>query len=160
MARRSAPHADLWFGTFLIAVCAATLWETRGIPPGTFEPLGSAPVPQAVAVSIIVLTLAVMVRAWLSARAGRRGGVPSAAAPRLADAALVSALTIVYALALHFRLGRFDVLSSVYLFLTIGLLVRFERKSLPIVAAVSLIVGFGCQYVFTRVFVVDLPGAF
>ena len=42
----------------------------------------------------------------------------------------------------------------------IGLLVRFQRRHLPWVALVGVSMGYGCQYVFTRVFVVDLPGAF
>ena len=32
-----------------------------------------------------------------------------------------------------------------------------KPATLPIAAAIGLIMGFGCQYLFTRVFVVDLP---
>ncbi|MGI9334015.1 MAG: tripartite tricarboxylate transporter TctB family protein [Gammaproteobacteria bacterium] len=159
MQRKPSPRADLGLGAFLIAVCAAVLYESRAIPPGTFEPLGSAPVPQTVASLIIVLSLAVMVRAWRSLRAGQSDGRPDVV-PRWADAALAAALTVVYALTLEFRIGRFDVLTTLYLFATIGLLVRFRRRSLPAVALVAAVVGFGCQLLFTRVFVVDLPGAF
>lgn len=159
MQRKATPRADLGLGAFLIAVCAATLWESSDIPPGTFEPLGSAPVPQAVASLIIVLSLVVMIRAWRRLRAAERA-VESEVIPRWADAALIAALTVVYCLALHFRLGRFDVLTTVYLFATIGLLLRFQRKSLLTVAIVSALAGFGCQFVFTRIFIVDLPGAF
>lgn len=140
-------------------VCAATLWETRKIPPGTFEPLGSAPVPQAVAWTILALSLLIMWRGWRALRAGHEVEAP-AVTPRWADALMVAALTIVYALALQLRLGRFDVVTTVYLIVAIGLLVRFRRRSLPAVALVSAITGFGCQFIFTRVFIVDLPGAF
>lgn len=159
MLRKPTPRTDLALGTFLVAVCAATLWETREIPPGTFEPLGSAPVPQAVAGLIIALSLLVMFRAWRELRAGHIQESPDVA-PRWADALMVAALTIVYALALHVRLGRFDVVSTIYLIVTIGLLVRFRRRSLPAVVAVSAITGFGTQFIFTRIFIVDLPGAF
>ena len=50
--------------------------------------------------------------------------------------------------------------AKLFLFVTIALLLRFRRRSLPVIAAVSAIVGFGCQIVFTKVFIVDLPGAF
>ena len=92
-------------------------------------------------------------------RAGHSPETPDVT-PRWADALMVAALTIVFALALHFRLGRFDVISTIYLIVTIGLLVRYRRRSLPAVVLVSAITGFGCQFVFTRIFVVDLPGAF
>ena len=159
MHRPASPVVNLWLGAFLIAVCAASLWETRDIPPGTFEPLGSAPVPQAVALVVIVLVLVVMVRAWLQLRSGAPRPADDVK-PRWGDAAAVAGLTVLYVLALHLRLGRFDVLSAIYLFITIALLVRFRRGSLPIIAGISALTGFGCQYVFTRVFVVDLPGAF
>ncbi len=159
MQRQPSPRADLAFSAFLIVVCAATLWETREIPPGTFEPLGSAPVPQVVAGLIMGLSLLIMARAWQALRAGERGDGPDVV-PRWTDAVVVAALTVVYALALHARLGRFDVVTTVYLFVTIGVLLRLRRRSLPAVALVSALTGFGCQFVFTRVFVVDLPGAF
>ncbi len=159
MAARGSPRFDLGFGAFLVAVCAVVLWEARDIPPGSFEPLGSGPAPRAAAWHSIGLTLTVMLRAWRALRAAAPAGEPGVA-PRWADAIMVGALTVVYALALHLRIGRFDVLSTCYLFVTIGLLLRFSRRSLPIVAVVSAIVGFGCQIVFTKVFIVDLPGAF
>jgi len=159
MAGKASPRFDLGFSAFLIALCAVVLWEARDIPEGTFEPLGSGPVPRAVAGLIIVLSLTVMVRAWRALRAEGPAEAPLVV-PRWADALLVAAITIVYALALHLRLGRFDVLSTVYLFVTISMLLRFRRRSLPIVALVSAIVGFGCQIAFTKVFIVDLPGAF
>ncbi|MDH3452637.1 MAG: hypothetical protein OEN20_09465, partial [Gammaproteobacteria bacterium] len=121
MQRNPTPRTDIGFAAFLVAVCAATLWETREIPPGSFEPLGSAPVPQAVAGLILVLSLLVMVRAWRQLRAGA-GNAPPDVEPRWADVLVVAAFTVAYALALHLRLGRFDVLTAVYLFITIGLL--------------------------------------
>ena len=158
MSRSTSPVADLCFGGFLLAACSAVLWESRDIPPGTFEPLGSGPVPRVVAGVIIVLTVYVMLRAWTTLHAGVARKDPDAPAPRWADVLVLSALTLAYALALHLRLGRFDMLSSVYLFLAIGVLVRFERRRLPVVAGVALLTGFGSQFLFTRVFVVDLPG--
>ena len=159
MDRKASPIADLWIGVLFIVTCAVVLWETRDIPPGTFEPLGSAPIPQAVAGLIILLTLIVMGKAWLSLTRGEGAGefdVP----PRYADAAMLCALTVAYAIALHLRIGRFDVLTTVYLSLTIGMLVRFARSSLLTVVIVSAITGFGAQYAFTQIFVVDLPGAY
>ena len=151
------PRTDLALGLFLIVVCGAVLWEARTIPPGVFEPLGSAPIPQTTAGLIILLALVVMARAL---RALRTGAAPPAAdlALRPLDAAAVIALSALYVLAMAFRLVDFAILTTVFLILTIGILTRFERRLLPIVVVLALITGFGCQYVFTRIFVVDLPG--
>jgi hypothetical protein len=159
MDRKASPIADLWIGVLFIVTCAVVLWETRDIPPGTFEPLGSAPIPQAVAVLIILLTLVIMAKAWLSLKRGETAG-DAQVPPRYADAAMLCALTVAYVTALHLRIGRFDVLTTIFLFITIGILVRFGRKSLLTIGIVSAITGFGAQYAFTQVFVVDLPGAF
>lgn len=154
----SNPRTDIGLGLFLVVVCGAVLWETRKIPPGTFEPLGSAPVPQATAGLIMLLALVVMGRAWLALHRGT--AVAKAPDPELRprDAAAVVGLTFLYVLAMHYRVLNFAIVTSVFLFLTIGFLVRFRKRLLPFVVLIAVITGYGCQYVFTRVFVVDLPG--
>jgi len=159
MKKETSPVADLWLGAFILIVCAATIWEVADLPAGTFEPLGSGPVPRWTAAIIIGLTLWVMFSAWHRIRGGWQSDAPDVA-PRWADVLMVCAVTIVYALLLHFRVARFDLLTTAYLFLTIGLLVRFRVQSLLAVAIVSAVVGFGSYIIFTKVFVVDLPGAF
>ena len=155
----SSPRIDLGLGLFLIVVCGAVLWEARTIPPGVFEPLGSAPIPQATAGLIVLLALVVMGRAL---RALLRGARARPAAEELAlrplDAAAVIAFTVLYVLAMALRLVDFAILTALFLLVTIGALVRFERRLLPLILAIALVTGFGCQYVFTRIFVVDLPG--
>lgn len=138
-----------------IAGCLAVLWETRDIPPGTFEPLGSAPVPQAVALLIIALCLAVIVTAMRRpAMAEDEPGYD----PRPLDAFVVCAFTIVYVAVMQARLLDFAPLTALFLFATIAFLTRLNLRSLPTAALVAVVTGWGCQYVFTRVFVVDLPG--
>jgi len=155
----SSPRTDIGVCLFLVVVCAAVLWESRKIPPGSFEPLGSAPLPQAVAGLVILLCLIVMGRAWLVlARRSERPREDAGFEPRARDAAATIGLTALYIVAMQLRLTSFAVMTAVFLFVTIGLLVRFERRLLPVAAIVALIAGFGCQYVFTRIFVVDLPG--
>ena len=56
------------------------------------------------------------------------------------------------------RVVDFAILTALFLLVTIGTLTRFERRLLPLIVVLALVVGFGCQYVFTRIFVVDLPG--
>ncbi|MGF1475013.1 MAG: tripartite tricarboxylate transporter TctB family protein, partial [Geminicoccaceae bacterium] len=77
---------------------------------------------------------------------------------RWLDAMGVTVLTLVYVAAMHGRLFGFAILTTVFLILTIGLLTRFQVRTLPWVVGIAAATGFGCQYLFTRVFIVDLPG--
>jgi hypothetical protein len=158
MPNGSSPRTDLALGLFLIVVCGAVLWEARTIPPGVFEPLGSAPIPQATAGLIILLALVVMGRALLALRRDAPAGPAEDLALRPLDAAAVIGLSVLYVLAMALRLLDFALLTALFLMVTIGALTRFERRLLPIIVVLALATGFGCQYVFTRIFVVDLPG--
>lgn len=154
----SSPRTDIGLALFLIVVCGAVLWEARSIPPGVFEPLGSAPIPQATAGLILLLALVVMGRALHALRQEARARPAEDLALRPLDAAAVIAFTALYVLAMALRLFDFAILTTLFLVVTIGALTRFERRLLPLIVVLALVTGFGCQYVFTRIFVVDLPG--
>ena len=153
MNERLDPRLEIGVALLMIVISATALFGTMDIPPGKFEPLGSAPVPQAVAGLIIILALGLIVRACIDQRP-----LAASSADRYLDATAVVVLTLLFVVAMHYRLATFAILTSIYLIITVGFLTRFRRRSLPAVIAVGLITGFGCQYVFTRVFVVDLPG--
>ncbi len=72
MGDGSNPRTDIGVCLFLIVVCCAVLVEAAKLPPGSFEPMGSAPIPQATAGLIIFLCLVVMAKA---ARMMMRGEV-------------------------------------------------------------------------------------
>jgi len=154
----SQPRTDIGVALVVIVLCCAVLWEARGLPPGSFEPLGSAPVPQAVAGLIVLLCLVVMAKAVLAIARGTTVATDEPDfSPRLPDALIVFGLTVLYVLVMAFRLTGFAIVTSLFLFVAIAFLTRFERRMLPLAAAIGLVMGYGCQYVFTRVFVVDLP---
>jgi hypothetical protein len=64
---------------------------------------------------------------------------------------------VVYVLLMQLRVAGFAVITAAFLFIAIAYLTRFAPRSLPVAALVGLIMGYGCQYIFTQVFVVDLP---
>jgi hypothetical protein len=156
----STPRWELAVSLFIIGVCLVVLWETRDIPPGVFEPLGSAPVPQATATVILLLSAVVAAAAVRRMRTEARVSFESREGykPRPVDAIVVALLAIVYVFALQERVMDFAPLTAIFLFAAIGFLSRFAVRSLAWGAAVAAVTGWGVQYVFTRVFVVDLPG--
>ncbi len=149
---------EIWASILIIAVCAVVIYETLDLPPGSFEPLGSAPVPQATAGIIIILSIVVIVNAFRPRRADiseDTDDVPD----EPVSAFLLCAATLLYVLTLHFRLLGFGTLTAIYLFALISALERFQLKSTIIAAVIAVIGGYGIQYLFTQVFVVDLPAS-
>ena len=150
------PRTNIAVALALTGVAAAALWETRKIPPGSFEPLGSAPIPQVTAGLVILLCLWVIGTAWR--RMGQGSRLVDEVPPRRVDTILVLLATVAYVAAMHAKLTDFAIMTTIFLVLTIGLLVRFERRRWPVVVLVAAVMGYGCQYLFTRIFVIDLPG--
>ncbi|MEM0908543.1 MAG: tripartite tricarboxylate transporter TctB family protein [Pseudomonadota bacterium] len=158
MDLQGAPRWELGVAAFFVLACSVVLWETRSIPPGTFEPLGSAPVPQATAIFIMLLSIAVGVRAVRRLSTVSDLSEPLDYQPRPLDALAVALITIVYVLLLDARLLDFAPLTAIFLFIVISLLARFGFKAMVGAAVAGAVTGWGAQYIFTRVFVVDLPG--
>jgi hypothetical protein len=154
---------DIGVSIFLIGVCAVMIWDTRDIPPGSFEPLGAGPIPRMIGYTVIIICLIVIVKAVLKWRRLKdpENIQPSEQAlpyrPRPKDAALILGLTVIYGLAMAYELTRFSISTTVFLFITISLLTHWDRRSMLIGAIIAVVMGFGCQYLFTEVFVVDLP---
>ncbi|MCF3936679.1 tripartite tricarboxylate transporter TctB family protein [Acuticoccus sp. M5D2P5] len=146
----------LGVSVFFVLVCLAVLWETRDIPPGTFEPLGSAPVPQGTALLVLALSVVIGLSAWRSR--GEDPPIDPSERPHVVDAAATAILTVAYVAALQARLLDFAPMTTLYLFATIGFLTRFRLRALIVAAIVSAAMGWGAAFIFTRFFVVDLPG--
>jgi uncharacterized membrane protein len=157
MSEESSPKTDIGVSLFLIVVCSLVLWEARRIPPGVFDPLGSAPIPRAVAGLIIFLCLVVMVQALRRWMRGERATGETEFSLRYLDAVGVVVVTLIYILGLALELTSFAILTTVFLTFTIGFLNRFRRRALMVALVLGLVMGFGCEYLFTQVFVVDLP---
>lgn len=179
---------DIGLMIFIIGVCVAVLVESWDLPPGTFEPLGSGPVPRVIAYIIIVLCSIILVRAAITLRknSGRRvngeesGFSPEEAAarfnPRPLSAVAVLFLSGLYIVILYLGIMGFGIVTTLFLFgiivFLIGrepvrafrrLITTFDRTHLEaarpvlIAAVIAVIMGFGCEFVFTEVFYVDLP---
>lgn len=179
---------DIGLMTFIIAVCVAVLVESWDLPPGTFEPLGSGPVPQAIAFLIIGLCSIILVRAFIEL--ARHNGVQKTEEennigaeekaagfrPRPWSAVAVLLLSGLYVGILYLGIMGFGILTVFFLFGIIVFLVGLEpvhafgrlittidrkhlaaAKPILIAAAIAVIMGFGCEIVFTEIFYIDLP---
>lgn len=154
------PIAEIGVCSFVIAICAVFWNEAAKLPPGSFEPLGSGPVPKYTAIVVILCCLVVILRAVRKVANGPglgaefrnefTGGSP-------AGAIVLVVVTLIYAVILHYKLLPFGVVTFLYLFALIWLLEDMRIKSALPAAIVAALASFGVEYLFTNVFIVDLP---
>lgn len=158
MERR--PLTEIGVSALVLLVCAVFWIQAYRLPPGTFEPLGSGPVPMYTAAIVILCCLIVMVRGFIALSRGPgvaasfdaefRGGSPR-------GALWMIGMTIVYVALLHMRVASFGVVTFVFLTLLIWALEGFRMRTLLPALITAAIASFGAEYLFTQVFVVDLP---
>ncbi|MGQ7843295.1 tripartite tricarboxylate transporter TctB family protein [Granulosicoccus sp. 3-233] len=152
--------AEIGVCTLIILVCVVILWQAAGLPPGSFEPLGSAPVPQATAGIVILCCLIVIVKAVAQIRRHpplRRHVRDELSGRSPWNAIVMFGGTLAYVGLLQIGLLSFGLLTFVFLLLLIMTLNRFSKRSLLPASITAALFGFGLEYLFTRVFVVDLP---
>jgi len=166
MAQETSSKVELGFSIFLIVFNIVVFWETLDLPPGTFDPVGSAGFPRIVSVAIGVLSLVILIRAVRRIVVGSKKATVSESQqtavsptfrPRYDLALGFYALSVAFASVLALRWISFAISTALFLFISIGMLTRFYYKRLPVAVIIALVIGFGCQYIFTQVLVLDLP---
>ena len=149
---------EIGTASLILAVCVILWVQASRLPPGTFEPLGSGPVPQWTAAIVIVCCLIVIGSA---ARRLLTSGAPEAPPEdpvgTRRTALLLCVLTVVYVGLLDFGAASFGVITFGFLTLLIWGLEGFRRRVLGPALVTAAIAAFGAEYLFTNVFVVDLP---
>ncbi len=142
-----------WFACgFGLLVAAVLLVAARNIAPPIFDPVGSAALPRICAVALIGTGLGIVLEAWLRAR--RDLTPPATQAMRPATFGTV-ALMAAYLAAMQFGLG-FTLATVLFTAAAIPLVAR-SMRSIPLAIGTALLLGFGCNWLFTSVFFVDLP---
>lgn len=154
-----SPLTEIGVSALIALICAVFLIQALALPPGRFEPLGSGPVPTWTAGIVIVCCLGVMVSA---ARALRGQSIAEAANSEFSGGhplggVMMMGLTVAYVGALDLKLAGFGIITFIYLLLMILGMEGFARRRIVPAVILSAVAAFGAQYVFTQIFVVDLP---
>lgn len=151
---RRLDAADLLMIGFVVAVCAILLIGANFIPPPMFDPVGSAALPRAVAVALLLL-VGIFLVTRLRGRPGEsRSGLSDIAMGR--GAVITLLLVVAYGALMQTRLIGFAPATALFLAAAIPAL-RGSWRELPLAVAVGLVMGFGSQWLFTEVFFIDLP---
>lgn len=154
------PLTEFTVAALIAGICVIFLVQAMKLPPGTFEPLGSGPVPIWTSIIVMACCGVVMIRAVLRIRAA--GGPGATIRDELqvdspGKGLILVVTTLLYVLALDLQLASFGVVTFVYLTLLIWALADFGAKTLAYAAINAAVFAFGAEYLFTNVFVVDLP---
>ena len=147
---------EVWVSLLVILICVIFLWESWDLPPGSFEPLGSGPVPQATAFVVIFCAGLVILNA-LKKSVQLSENEETQEKPSIRAGLIISSATVVYSLVLHLRLMPFAWMTTLFLIITIWGLEKFDRKKFLPALITAIIIGFASEYLFTEVFIVDLP---
>lgn len=147
---------EVWVSLLVILICVIFLWESWDLPPGSFEPLGSGPVPQATAFVVIFCAGLVILNAFKKS-VQLSENEETQEKPSVRAGLIISSATVVYSLVLHFRLMPFAWMTTLFLIITIWGLEKFDRKKFLPALITAIIIGFASEYLFTEVFIVDLP---
>ena len=143
-----------------MGLAVAVFVEVRDLPPGLIDPLGSAPVPRWTAGILFVLSLAMLVKAFWPSKelpATEPAEADDVVIERIGAGVGVAILTVIYVLVLASRAVGFSILTTAFVFALVVLLSQNRVRGMWAGLALGIPVGFGCEYLFTQVFVVDLP---
>lgn len=143
-----------------MVIALAVFIEVRDLPPGLIDPLGSAPVPRWTAIILFLLSLAMLVKTLLSSpgeAAHEKEKTEDEITERPRATVGVAALTVFYVLVLAWRAVGFGVLTAAFVFALVVLLSQDRSKAVWMGLLLGVTIGFGCEYLFTQIFVVDLP---
>lgn len=155
---RRLPIAEIVAATGLVLVGVAVLLASLSLPPPRFDPLGSAFVPRAIAASVVVLALCVLAGAFLRLR---RAAPATAEAPihrRRPDLALFTfGAAVAYVAALSSRLVDYGLATAIFILVVALSLTGLSRRAVVVAGLIALVLGFGGDALFTRVFYIDLP---
>lgn len=151
------PLTEIAVAALIALICAVFLVQALKLPPGTFEPLGSGPVPVWTSVIVIICCGIVALRALRRLRGDGASLRREVKVDSPGKGLILIAATLAYVFALDFRLASFGVITFIYLAALIWALSDFRVRALAFAAPVAAVFAFGAEFLFTNVFVVDLP---
>ncbi len=153
-------YTEIGVATFIIVICAIFLLQAIRLPPGSFEPLGSGPIPIYTSAIIIFCCVLVIVRSvtvLLRSSSLSQEFKLEFSGESPIGAILMLGMSIFYVSLLQLQIASFGIITFAFLTLLIWSMERFRRHKLIPAFIISALFSFGAEYVFTNIFVVDLP---
>ncbi len=171
-SKQSSSKADIILAVVLLASCGFVYWECLSLPESPYEPLGPAFVPKTLSFLIGIAAVWILFEGLQKLRVSSSSRDSSASDaefttaknfvrhPFLAVTGIL--LTFAYIASMHVGLLGFRSATILFIMVLGGLLCKYEQKNirmthLCILLLTACIMGLGGYYLFTQVFVVNLP---
>lgn len=164
--QRRERRADLGLALVMIVVSAAVWWQASKLAPAPFDPLGPKSFPMWIAgalgllsvVSVIVILCGrALGRSDTSLILGIGEEAPTDYTLRPGLALIATGLTVVYVAVLTLT-GLGFLWATIAYIAALGWAMSDRTPRHTIIAlAIAVIAGFGITYLFTKIFVLDLP---
>lgn len=142
--------------TVILVISGLILNQALSIPKGTFEPLGSAPVPIAVCVVLSALALCQFFASVFVLFKSRILFFISFNI-RVIDVLLISLVILIYVYLIQIRFSSYGSMTSIILFSIFIILTRAKKYTLIPSFLISLALSYSLQWIFTRILFVNLP---
>ena len=152
------PKTEIALSISLIIFSIIVYYFSLELPEPEYEPLGSAALPQGLAVIMSLLSLIVIIRAIPKIKTYKpKTNTDDNVTTRPKLAILVFIITLIFIGILDFGILGFLPAGIIYLS-TIGyLMTHRDLKSFPWIVAFAVILTVFSYYVFTKFFYIDLP---
>jgi len=151
----NVPRTEWFVASLGLAIGAVLLIGSRSIAPPLFDPVGSAAVPIACAIALIAMGLANLIDAVWKNKTDRYTQAIEGSGIRPATFGFVT-ITVGYIASMNFGL-RFSYATVLFVVAAIPL-IGARRNLVPVALVIALLLGFGSEWMFTKIFFVDLPG--
>ena len=158
MKNNANPKTEIVLSISLIIFSIIVYYFSLELPEPEYEPLGSAALPQGLAVIMSLLSLIVIAKAIPKIKTYKpTTNTDDKIIPRPKLAILIFIITLIFIGILDFGILGFLPAGIIYLS-TIGyLMTHRDLKSFPWIVAFAVILTVFSYYVFTKFFYIDLP---
>ena len=158
MKNQVNPKAEIALSTTLILLSVIVYYFSLDLPEPEYEPLGSAALPQALAVIMSLLSLIVIIKAiprLKTYNSDDEANPEIVARPKLAI--IIFLITMIFIGVLDFGVMGFLPAGIIYLSIVGYLMTHRNLRRLPWVIGFSIILTVSSFYIFTKLFYIDLP---